>query len=368
MNKTYEWSRHLFPAFLAIVLTQTIPMSTDAAPRFEVGSSFDSTEVKALGLFPGEKVEFLHLVRDPTSLKWNFLLIQHSPSDIDTLRIHQSLVPILSDLIAQREQGALEGIPCELELKQMEGITGRFVKWDGWTVKMSTPYGDLDIPAVEVTRATTMMARKGDGERIQREDPNTTRLFFAPTGRSLKKGDGYFAVYEAVFPDINYSIGNNVTIGGGLFPFSNADFFLAWLTPKIGLIETPTKAFAVGTLSFFANTDSSSSNVNLIYGVGTWGKPDAAVTLGFGYGLENGKFSDRPIVVVGGEYRIGLNTKLISENWLPPNLDDTSGLNSVMFSLGIRWFGRRMAADFALLRNSEMNFLGVPWVDFVINF
>jgi hypothetical protein len=67
--------------------------------------------------------------------------------------------------------------------------------------------------------------------------------------------------------------------------------------------------------------------------------------------------------MVGGELRLSMRTKLISENWVLPVTDE------VLYSLGVRWFGRNMSADFALLRTSEMTgILGIPWVDFIVTF
>jgi hypothetical protein len=37
------------------------------------------------------------------------------------------------------------------------------------------------------------------GTAFLRADPNSTRLLFAPTGRTLKSGNGYFSAYEIFF-------------------------------------------------------------------------------------------------------------------------------------------------------------------------
>ncbi len=46
-------------------------------------------------------------------------------------------------------------------------------------------------------------------------NPNATRLFFAPTARMLKKGEGYFADYFIFFPTFTFGVTNNFTLGGG---------------------------------------------------------------------------------------------------------------------------------------------------------
>jgi hypothetical protein len=47
-------------------------------------------------------------------------------------------------------------------------------------------------------------------------DPNYSRLLFAPTGRPLRAGDGYFSDYELLFPGVAYGLTDNVTLAGGV--------------------------------------------------------------------------------------------------------------------------------------------------------
>ena len=47
-------------------------------------------------------------------------------------------------------------------------------------------------------------------------DPNYSRLLFGPTGRPLKKGDGYFSDYELAFPGVAVGITDNLSIAGGI--------------------------------------------------------------------------------------------------------------------------------------------------------
>jgi len=365
---TKGWSRPIILVLFTAVFFVFDPVRVHAAVRLVVGTPIDSTQVKELGLFPGEVIEHIRLFRDPAKLKWYKLTVQHTPAEIDTLRIHQTLLDELNTLLDQRAAGDQSGILCEFEVERMEAVSGRLVEWDGRAVTMLTPYGNLHIPVGDVKRVTPMFRGKTDGENIIREDPNTTRLFFAPTARSLPKGQGYFSVYEVVFPNVNYSVGSNITLGGGIFPMISADFFMGWITPKVGLYETDGFSLASGILAAAANGGGESNGFGVIYSVGTLGDPDASVTLGLGYGYANGDWTKKPVVMLGGEYRIGRNTKLISENWAPPYDASDPEAIKLAYSLGVRWFWRRISADFAMIRTDSIPFLGIPWVDFVVNF
>jgi hypothetical protein len=46
-------------------------------------------------------------------------------------------------------------------------------------------------------------------------DPNATRLFFAPTGRSLKRGQVYLGVYEFLMPFVQVGVTDRFSVGGG---------------------------------------------------------------------------------------------------------------------------------------------------------
>jgi hypothetical protein len=56
--------------------------------------------------------------------------------------------------------------------------------------------------------AAIPVASAGDGAG---DDPNYSRLLFAPTGRPLKKGDGYFSDYEVLFPGLAVGLTDHVS-------------------------------------------------------------------------------------------------------------------------------------------------------------
>lgn len=261
---------------------------------------------------------------------------------------------------------ASDTIWCEVELHDGSNIYGRFLRWTGLTVDAETDLGVLRFPVERIVHCRFLDITSGEvGVNALRRDPNPTRLLFAPTARNLKKGEGYFSVYEVLMPSIQYGFGSNITLGGGFSPIMSSDFAMFWLTPKVGIVERDDWAVAAGILSINLLSTDESSAVGIGYGVGTFGSPDKSVTVGLGYGYsysDTTEYSSDPFFMLGGELRIGRNTKLITENWLPP------GFDSPMLSIGVRWFARRISADFALVRQADMEIFAIPWIDFIVNF
>ena len=69
----------------------------------------------------------------------------------------------------------------------------------------------------------------------------------------------------------------------------------------------------------------------ILYGVTTFGQPDASLTAGLGYGFVGGDLADRPMVMIGGEKRLTRRMALVTENWIFPGIDEP------LISYGIRF-------------------------------
>lgn len=197
------------------------------------------------------------------------------------------------------------------------------------------------IVSIELVRG-----RLVDGE-VWSEDPHGTRLFFAPTARSIPAGEGYFGVYELFFPFLSYGVTDRFTISAGtpIVPGLIGEIF--YLAPKYEVLRTPTASAAIGVLALFA-TQELTGSAGLLYGVGTFGTPDKALTIGatvpFVAGEGESDIGDQPVFMVGGETRIGRRTKLLTENYLYLSDEESGGL----ISGGVRFFGERLSADFGL--------------------
>ncbi len=201
-----------------------------------------------------------------------------------------------------------------------------------------------------------------------RPDPNHTRLFLAPTARSLKSGQGYACIYGSFFPyepplvlgavDFAVGISNFITLGGGVTAFGSvaAAWFIVipviipafHIAPKITLFQVENFSTAIGGLFLIFLPifgEGESETTGMYYGVATYGNDKISITAGLG-------FVQTSIILIGAEFRISNHTKFITENWLlpnsgPPIFGENGSVNYLSF--GFRFFGERLAADLGLI-------------------
>lgn len=198
--------------------------------------------------------------------------------------------------------------------------------------------------------------------------PNQTRLYFSQTGRMLKQGQWYFSDFYIFFPGFSYGISDNITLGGGMSIFPGVDFGdqAFFFTPKIGISTSEKANFAVGALVISIPTDIGDEDIptfGLVYGVGTFGSPDASFSAGLGYGFAGDKVANKPAVMLGGDFRLGRRLSFVSENWIFPHVDNP------LVSYGFRFFGDKLCVDLGLINTlgDDATFPGYPWIDFVVN-
>jgi len=249
-------------------------------------------------------------------------------------------------------------------------LTGRVVGTDGSNeIRFATvSFGVIPVRLSEIESAVPgESGRAADGrEQVWFPNPNTTRLMFAPTGRQLKAGDGYFSDYLLFFPGFAYGITDLITIGGGmsLIPGVGLDEQIFFITPKFSVLRSKKTNVAVGAL--VVRVDAADvGTASLLYTVTTLGGPNGSVTGGIGFGAINGEFSGNPALVIGFDKRVSRGFGFVSENYVLPSARDGN-----MFSLGGRFFGERMAVDigFFSVPDELDGSLFFPFIGFVRNF
>lgn len=261
-------------------------------------------------------------------------------------------------------------VVVRIELTDGSALIGTILAEDDQTVTFRTRNGvEMNLNRSQITRIERLGTRKG--EVLTKLDPNRTRLLFAPTGRALPAGQGYLADYYIFFPFLAYGVGDIVTLAGGitLFPFSSGQ--LLYLAPKVTVYQKDKVSFSTGTLLATGIGDLGDENewVGLFYGVGTYGSPAGAVTLGLAYGMVEGELAKRPAFMFGLEKQLSNRTKFVSENYLFTADDDAF----LLVSAGIRIFGDKLATDLALVTSPDFikdlgGFPFFPFVGFAYNF
>jgi hypothetical protein len=255
---------------------------------------------------------------------------------------------------------------AELQILTLRGgstLVGRITAIGADSLTIDASVGKVSLAIAGVTDVRTVAADRLKEGDYWFPNPNATRLFFAPSGRMLERGDGYVSDYEVFFPGAAYGVTDNVSIGGGmsLFP-TGIDQQLYYFTPKIGGEVHENVNLALGALVVGGIPDERT--VGIVYGVGTFGPPDASITAGLGYGFAGTTVARNPVAMIGGEFRVARNLALVTENYIIPNTHANP-----LYSYGIRLMGEKMTVDLALFNISgEGSGIGFPYVDFVFKF
>lgn len=197
-----------------------------------------------------------------------------------------------------------------------------------------------------------------------RADPNTSRLLFAPTGRTLKSGAGYLADYYVFFPTLAFGITDYFTLSGGMSILPGADSQVLYFAPKLSIPLA--ENIDAGTGLLYLAIPEEEDDLSLGYGVVTFGGVLQSLTLGVGVPLTQ-ETDGMVVLVVGGEKQVSNSVKLLTENWIFTGDDSFT-----MLSGAVRFFGDRLAVDLALLTTVEAfegdGFPFLPWVDFSYSF
>jgi len=253
--------------------------------------------------------------------------------------------------IAVAEAGQLQ----ELVLRDGSRAFGQVERIDAGRVFFRTAAGALlEVDIAQVVSADLAKGRVERGD-YWREDSNPTRLFFGPTGRTLKRGQAYMGLYEVWMPFVQVGITDRFSIGGGTPLFFGSDYHPVWFTPKLQVVSTRETQVSIGAMHFL-NIDHVSQGV--AYAAITHGSTDDATTVGIGWAYEKGKGSEQSLVaMLGGEKRVSPHIKLVTENYV---ID-----GHLLVSGGIRFLGERLSADFGLVTVPEALPLAFPMINVV---
>jgi hypothetical protein len=229
----------------------------------------------------------------------------------------------------------------ELVLRDGTRAFGRVERVEDGRVTFRTTSGaSIDVETVDVVSVVRVEGRVVEGE-FRRADPNPTRLFFAPTGRSLPRGAAYLGVYEILLPFVQVGLTDRISIGGGTpLIFGGGSEHPFWITPKVQVLAAKSTNAAVGVLHFMNVGDGS---LGVAYGVITQGSADSALSFGAGYAYERSFDDDggAALVMIGAEHRLTRGIKFVTENYVWR----TGGMGSA----GVRWLGERLSADLGLV-------------------
>ncbi|WP_460613445.1 hypothetical protein [Hymenobacter seoulensis] len=173
---------------------------------------------------------------------------------------------------------------------------------------------------------------------------NGTRVFFSPTARNLRAGEGYVQTIDVFLLGANYGFTDNFSMGllASAIPGLGIGNQIVAITPKFS--APISKDWSLGAGLLYARIPAeddisgytSSYGAGIAYGLATYGSADNNLTFGLGYGFTgegngNQGFGKSPVAVLSGTTRVSKKLSLMSENYLI-----TSGDGGVGGLYGIR--------------------------------
>jgi hypothetical protein len=171
-----------------------------------------------------------------------------------------------------------EGVVQRLTLTDESQLFGRVESIDDDSIVFrSIADVVMRVPRASILDLRTSSGRMVDGT-FQPHDPHNNRLMFAPTARSLRRGEGYFGVYY-VLPFVQVGVTDRFSVGGGTPLIFGDGAHPVWLTPKMQVLARKRVQAAVGVIHI---TGIEDLEAGIAYGVTTVGSDDSAVTIGVG--------------------------------------------------------------------------------------
>jgi len=352
----------------------------------KVGAEIDSSESQRFHLFNQDvglraarvyelsknKTKKLHLIGTQNGRSW-MLTPGLSASQFDDLikRVDAASAETFEEPIYKIDlPQALLSDSASVRIKLVDGssLYGQITACDSDSITFQTISGvDLEISEASILKVSLPQGEISGGEFV-RFDPSNNRLLFGPTGRTLRKGEWYFADFYIFFPTIAVGVTDRLQIGGGMSLIPLASQQLFYLSPKLTLVHQPALDFAVGFT--YMGIPDTEANFTAGYSTLSIGTPLRGITFGLFLPFETENYDlDATAILFGAETQTSNNVKLITENWLLTDGDDSL----LLISGGIRLIGENLTADFALWTSPEfldegVGFPFIPYLNFAVSF
>jgi hypothetical protein len=183
----------------------------------------------------------------------------------------------------------------------------------------------------------------------------TTRLFFAPTARTLPAGTIYAGTMQVLMPFFEAGVTDRLTVGAGAPPqvLVGAPF---WATARVQVADWRGLSAAVGLLNV---STLNKQFGGIAYAATTYGGASGSVTSAVGW-LYSSDGLGPASVMVGGDRRLTTKARLVTENYLFRGGAIVSG--------GIRYGGERFSADIGIMRAVATEYPPFPVLNFVWRF
>lgn len=241
--------------------------------------------------------------------------------------------------------GEIIGQTYTVEVKSGTAVVGTLTAATAEELSFQTKdLGVLVLKRVNIRQLTLLtpeQARRGFDYQ-----GNGNRLFFAPTARNLRRGEGTVQTIDIFLLGVNYGITDNISMGA-LFtwiPEAGSDNFFA-LTPKVSIPVREQVRLGAGALVVLR----SGSNFTLAYANGTYGSADNNLTAGVGYAFVQGQYVNTPVFIVGGATRVSRRLSLLNETYILNVKDSYDNATFIGGIAGVRISGQRLSGSLGLM-------------------
>jgi hypothetical protein len=255
-------------------------------------------------------------------------------------------------------------------------IAGTLVSMtDNEVVIQSGTMGEVRLQKVNIKTMTEVSSFNDKKSGIWFTNPNPTKYLLGNSAIPLEKKSGYYQNTWVFVSTFSYGITKNISISAGFEILSilagGEGPYAFYVNPKASFKIA--NNFYAGANILYANTIRTVEEFGglaTMNGFATYGNKNNNVTCGIGFGWADGEFSTKPVIVVSGMARASKRIGFVSENWIVPGVNEDGGYYGI-FSYGIRFLGEKTSIDLAFLNNPDIAseiIIGIPWLDFVINF
>ena len=287
------------------------------------------------------------------------------------LSFYKSMLTIMFMLLvgciafSQQEIQQKPGKLVELKLSDGTSMMGEVISEDSESITIkSATLGEMTIKKSDIKEMTEIKSSQIKKGKYWFANPNSTRYLFGPTGRNLKKGQGYYQNVLITTNMAHYGITDWFSIGGG---FEGVSLVIGepvfFIMPKFGFEIT--EMFSVGAGYVYANAaaafeeEGGFKGIGLAYGAITYGNDDYHATIGLGWGQAGGELTNNPFITFSGFTRVSRRIGLVTENWMIP-----TDQYYWIFTYGIKLLGEKSSFDIAFINSrdiaEEVAVVGLP--------
>jgi hypothetical protein len=256
-------------------------------------------------------------------------------------------------------------------IETMDGneFLGEIVSEDSNSVKLKTiKFGEITITKSDIKKRSQVVPQQIKDGKYWFPNPQSTRYFWSPNGYGLKKGEGYYQNIWVLWNQFSYGVSDNFSIGGGIIPtflfgaptpvFATMKFSIPVKENKVNIAGGAILGYVIG---------ESEAGLGILYGLSTFGSPDANVTIGMGYAFAGGEWAQAPMININGMFRVSSRGYFITENYIL----SADGEGVVLLSFGGRSIIKKVALDYGLFIpvSADLDrFIAIPWLGFTVPF